>query len=246
MRARQAPQVDTYAPAQGSPRTPGTPGTRGRHRPPVGRRVRAISRPTGRGRATGGATIWPMVVGGGRNVRALRSSRVQQKLQQAHEAVVNAMMDEDEGAEVVKPTYLVQKVMPNNFWPDGGVVIYAQFPFLLDQWWRRSGSWAAFCPKAVCAPDCQSQGVTYGVFFTLQREEGGDSGGSAAVGGMAAAATVNGAAGGRPEASTASVAVGGGLPRAASEAEGWRATMAVTSAVVAVAPVLGMTWPLMR
>lgn len=82
-------------------------------------------------------------------------------MKKAHEAVATALMEEQERAAVVKPNYLGQKVSPNALWPNGGVVVYAQFPFLLDQSWRRSGAWLSFCRKAVCAPDGRSNGGTY-------------------------------------------------------------------------------------
>lgn len=156
----------------GSPRTPGTPGTRGRRRPPVGRGVRAISRPTGRGRATVGATIGPMVVGGGRNVRALRSPRVQQKLQKAHEAVVNAMMHEDERAEVVKPTYWFRKLCPTTCGRMRASSSTPNFPFF----WTSGGAEAVpgqpFAPRPCVLPTVNTGRYFWGPFHPSTRGGG--------------------------------------------------------------------------
>lgn len=157
------------------PASRGRPAGAGRRKPPAGRTGAQNNNNSSRPR-----TDAPVVgaVAGGRvtktsrsTARSLRSKRVQDKMKKAHDAVVSAMMEEDERTAVVKPIYLVQQVEPHKLWPDGGVVVYAQFPFLLDLSWRRSGAWVSFCRKAVCAPDGNSQGGTYEVFFTLQKPD---------------------------------------------------------------------------
>lgn len=110
--------------------------------------------------------------------RSLPSPRVQEKKKLAHEAVVDATMKEDDRAAVVKPSCLVQQVSPNEMWPDGGVVVYAQLPFLLDLSWKQSRSWVALCRQAVCAPDGASQGGTYEVCVTLKKVSSGGIAGS--------------------------------------------------------------------
>lgn len=77
-------------------------------------------------------------------------------------------MDADAHSGHMQPQFLIRKVMPNDLWPDGGVVVFAQFPFVLDQTWRNKGEWVAFCRKTVCLPDVRLQGGTYEVFFELQ------------------------------------------------------------------------------
>lgn len=102
---------------------------------------------------------------------------------QAHEAVVSALMEEDKKIDVVKPNYLVQRVAPNKLCRDGGLVVHAQFRFLLDQTWRDRGAWVAWCRKVVCAPDGQSHGGTRKVFFTLQQDDDNESQDSVSAGG---------------------------------------------------------------
>lgn len=156
----------------------------GRRATPTARGASGVEKPTSRRRPpTGAAAGAGLPLSGSKTVRGLRSPAVQRKVKQAHEAVVSAMMDEDRKIDVVKPNYLVQYVTPNKLWPDGGVVVFAQFPFLLDQSWKDSGSWLAWCRKVMCAPDGRSHGGTYEVFFTLQEDntdqpEGGASSGS--------------------------------------------------------------------
>lgn len=179
---RQLPASSQQAaagiPASGLLASAGPSGGLGRQKPPSGRTRRAIGKQAHR--------RWPAtpVTGsirahepGGRTVRTLRSPRVELRMKKAHEAVAAALMEEEDRAPVVKPNYLVQKVLPKKLWPDGGVVVYAQCPFLLDQSWRSSGAWLSFCHKAVCAPDGRSHGGTYDVFFTLHKENSSGSGG---------------------------------------------------------------------
>lgn len=160
-------------------------GKQSRHRrPPSGRGEKGVDKPTSRRRPPAGAAASAgLPLSATKTVRGLRSAAVQRKFKQAHEAVVSAMMEEDKKIDVVKPNYLVQRVAPHKLWPDGGVVVYAQFPFLLDQSWRDSGAWVAWCRKVMCAPDGRSHGGTYEVFFTLQKDvqgsgERSDSSGS--------------------------------------------------------------------
>lgn len=104
-------------------------------------------------------------------VRGQRLANVQLNVQQAHETVVSAIMEKDKKIEIVKPNYLVRRVVPNKRWPDGGVVVYANFPFLLDDSWAESGAWSAWCRKLVCAPDGQSNGGTCEVLFILEKDQ---------------------------------------------------------------------------
>lgn len=103
-----------------------------------------------------------------KSIRSLRSQKLQTRLVQAHEAAVVAMLDEDNRATVVTPHYVVAQVDPHLLWPDGGVVVYAQFPFLLDDSWRTPGLCLSYCRKVLCDPDPRSLGGTYEVIFTME------------------------------------------------------------------------------
>lgn len=159
--------------------SPGSLGGVGGGRPPTGRAGRGSGIAGRRKRqpmAGAGEAGGPVGVAKSRSTaRTLRSPLVQANMKKAHEAVVSALMEEDQRATVAKPSYLVQRVLPNLLWPDGGVVIYAQFPFLLDLSWKRCGAWSAICNKSACAPDGDSAGGTYEVFFTLQDDPGSGS-----------------------------------------------------------------------
>lgn len=145
-------------------------------RPPTGRvgpGVRATPRQKRPSRAVGRAPGFsPGVTKERATARSLRSPLVQERMKRAHELVVSAILEEDDAAVVAKPFYLVQELVPNQRWPDGGVVVYGHFPFLLDLSWQQSGSWVSFCRKLACAPDGVSQGGTYEVCITVQDSTG--------------------------------------------------------------------------
>lgn len=67
-------------------------------------------------------------------------------MKRAHDLVVSAIVvEEEETSAIAKPFYLVQELVPNLRWPDGGVVLYGLSLFLLDLSWQQSGSWICFC-----------------------------------------------------------------------------------------------------
>lgn len=104
-----------------------------------------------------------------KSIRSLRSQKLQTRLAQAHEAALAAMMEEDARATVVKPHYSVVEVDPHFLWPDGGVVVFAQFPFLLDDSWRTPGLCLSYCRKVLCDPDPRCMGGTYEAIFTMEK-----------------------------------------------------------------------------
>lgn len=62
--------------------------------------------------------------------RPLRSPLVQERIKRAHVLVVSAILEEEEDTSAIaKPFYLVQELVPNLRWPEGGVVVYGHFPF---------------------------------------------------------------------------------------------------------------------
>lgn len=151
------------------------PGAAGGGRPPTGRAARG-SRGSSSGKRQSTPSGGPAGVSKSRSTaRTLRSPLVQAKMKKAHEAIVSALLEEGKRATVAKPSYLVQRLMPTLRWPEGGVVVYAQFPFLLDLSWKQRGAWSAMCRKTACAPDGDSAGGTYEVFFTLEADPGSGS-----------------------------------------------------------------------
>ncbi|KAK1867321.1 hypothetical protein I4F81_009828 [Pyropia yezoensis] len=124
-----------------------------------------------RSRAAGGAIVSSAGVTKPRatTARPLRSPLVQERMKRAHDLVVSAIVvEEEETSAIAKPFYLVQELVPNLRWPDGGVVLYGLSLFLPDLSWQQSGSWICFCRNLACAPHGISQGGTYEVGMTLQ------------------------------------------------------------------------------
>lgn len=122
--------------------------------------------PSRRNKRTAPADLLPSP--SSKSIRSLRSDKLQTRLAQAHEAAMAAMIDEDNRATVVTPHYIVAQVDPHMLWPDGGVIVYAQFPFLLDDSWRTPGLCLSYCRKVLCDPDPRRVGGTYEVIFTME------------------------------------------------------------------------------
>lgn len=110
-------------------------------------------------------------VASSKSIRSLRSQKLQTRLAQAHDAARAAIVEEDARATVVQPHYVVVQVAPMLLWPDGGVAVYAQFPFLLDDSWRTPGLCLSYCRKVLCDPDPRNMGGTYEVIFTMEKAD---------------------------------------------------------------------------
>lgn len=82
-----------------------------------------------------------------------------------------AFMEEDARATVVQPHYAVYEVEPTLVWPIVGVVVYAQFPFLLDESWRSPGLCLSYCRKVLCDPYPRNMGGTYETIFSMNKED---------------------------------------------------------------------------
>lgn len=95
-------------------------------------------------------------------VRSLVHRRSEERVQRALAEAVAAMQEEEAGATVVHPPFVVGQVKPFPVWPHGGVAIHVQFPFLLDQSWRDLGKWTVRCRKVVV----QAVGGRYKMVFS--------------------------------------------------------------------------------
>lgn len=78
---------------------------------------------------------------------------------------VEDMMEEESLATVVEPPFVVGKVKPYSAWPHGGVVIFVQFPFLLDETWKEPQKWVTSCRKLLS----HAVGGRYEVVFEAKK-----------------------------------------------------------------------------
>lgn len=138
---------------------------------PSGPRGSRVTRPTPRRKNKRSSPDDVLPVASSKSIRSLRSQKLQTRLAQAHEAAMAAIEEEDARATVVQPHYVVVQVAPMLLWPDGGVAVYAQFPFLLDDSWRSPGLCLSYCRKVLCDPDPRNMGGTYEVIFTMERAD---------------------------------------------------------------------------
>jgi len=137
-----------------------------RARPPV-MPAGGISKPSGRG-GRGTAAASAAAPATEKSVRSLRSAKFQSKLVQVQEAAVNAIMDDADQAVIVQPPYLVAYIEPHDLWRAGGIAVWVQVPFILDNSWRDQTQYVTFCHKLVCnsvRPDVQ--GGVYELLFSL-------------------------------------------------------------------------------
>lgn len=154
--------------SQGGPSSTGSSHAGG-NQPPAAPRRSAATPPTPPRRTRRSASAEAVPAPSTKSMRALRSQKLQTRLARAHEAAVVAMMEEDTRATVVKPHYVVVLVDPHALWPDGDVVVYAQFPFLLNDSRRTPGLCLSYCRKVLCDPDPRSLGGTYEAIFTMEK-----------------------------------------------------------------------------
>lgn len=89
------------------------------------------------------------VVPAGASVRVLQHRKTTAKFERHVALAATALMDEERRSGVVRPPFTIGQVKPFSAWPFGGVVIYAQFPFLLDNSWRDAGKWSTLCQKVL-------------------------------------------------------------------------------------------------
>lgn len=169
-RVPEQPLSDTTGTA-GGPTSPGSSHTGGSRPPaaPAGLRGSGATPPFSRRKNKRAASGDTLPVASNRSIRSLRSQRLNERLANAHDAAMAALMEEDARATVVQPHYAVYEVEPTLVWPNGGVVVYAQLPFLLDESWRSPGLCLLYCRKVLCDPDPRNMGGTYETIFNMNK-----------------------------------------------------------------------------
>ena len=154
----------------GRPSSASSPTTTRRTRPPVSP-ARVISKTTSRG-SRSAAPVGSGAASGPKSVRTLRPAKLQSKLAQAHTAAVNAILENDAQAILVQPPYLVNVVESTVAWPHGGIAVFVQLPFLLDNSSHNLNKYVVHCRKSICnADDAEGQGGVYEFFLTLKGTE---------------------------------------------------------------------------
>lgn len=83
------------------------------------------------------------------SVRNVRHRKAVAKYEKCFEAEAKILVEQEERATVVRPHFVVARVKPFSKWPFGGVVVYAQFPFLWDCSWKKTTKWVAHCRKVI-------------------------------------------------------------------------------------------------
>lgn len=131
----------------------------GTARPPSGPAAKA---PRGKKRATSAEEPVLPVAG---SVRNLKHHRSKARWDKGVDMCASALIDDERRATVVKPPFVIGQVKPFSAWPYGGVVVFAQFPFLLDSAWRDAGKWTANCQKVMVF----DVGGRYEVVFSLKQ-----------------------------------------------------------------------------
>lgn len=171
-RVPDPPRPDTSR-STGGPPSPGSSHAGGSRPPaaPSGTRGSGATPPTSRRKNKRPASADLLPVASNRSIRSLRSQRLNERLAQAHEAAMAAFIEEDARATVVQPHYSVFEVEPMLLWPNGGVLVYAQFPFLLDESWRTPGLCLSYCRKVLCDPDPRNMGGTYETIFSMNKAD---------------------------------------------------------------------------
>lgn len=118
----------------------GTPASRGSGRLPP-----ALAPKAGRGAKRSAGAV-PVVPAAG-TIRGLRHRTAAVKMEKGLDIMATALLEEEARTSVVRPPFVIGHVKPFSAWPFGGVVVFAQFPFLIDQSWRLADKWVAYCRK---------------------------------------------------------------------------------------------------
>ncbi|KAK1859424.1 hypothetical protein I4F81_002020 [Pyropia yezoensis] len=117
-------------------------------RPPTSPANRGTSAGGQSGRGTKRAEAEP-VVSSPTSVRKLRHRKAAAKYARTLEVAASILVEQEQRATVVRPPLVVGRVKPFCKWPFGGVVVFAQFPFLLDPTSKKTATWTAYCKKVL-------------------------------------------------------------------------------------------------
>jgi len=102
----------------------------------------------------------------------LQPAKLQSRLARAHTAAVSAILENDAQAVVVQPPYLVNVVESTVAWPHGGIAVFVQLPFLLENSWHKLKKYVVQCLKSICNADhAEGEGGVYEIFLTLKGPE---------------------------------------------------------------------------
>lgn len=148
--------------AAAKPKGRGTPASRDSGRLPP-----ALAPKAGRGSKRSAGAV-PVVPAAG-TIRGLRHRNAAIKMEKGFDIIATALLEEEARTSVVRPPFVIGHVKPFSAWPFGGVVVFAQFPFLLDQSWRLADKWMAYCRKVTVL----GTGGRYEVMFAAKEAPGG-------------------------------------------------------------------------
>ncbi|KAK1861877.1 hypothetical protein I4F81_004456 [Pyropia yezoensis] len=220
--------VAAAAPSDGGAPAAASAGPARGGRPPTTPAKRGSSAGGQSGRGTKRAEAEP-VVPSPTSVRKLRHRKAAGKYAKTLEVASSLFVEQEQRATVVRPPFVLGRVKPFSNRPFGVVVVYAQFPSLLDTTWKKTITWTAYCRKVLI----QKKGGRYEIVFKPNRVPTEDSVGqrngneplaraddAAAVSAAAAAAAAGTGTGTVLAVGTENESAGEGAGAAAGEDEG--------------------------
>lgn len=150
--AGQSELVDGEAPDAGAGRA-GQTGVRGGRPPPAAAGSRRGSK-----RTVEDDPVVPVET----TVRRLRHPKAAARFDKTVATAASLLFDEERRTTVVRAPYVVGQVKPFSAWPHGGIVVFAQFPFLLDPSFMEQGKMVSYCRKVLAFAVGGSYEVVFG------------------------------------------------------------------------------------
>lgn len=95
-------------------------------------------------------------------VRRLRHPKAAARFEKTVAAAAAMLVDEERRVSVVRAPYVVGEVKAISAWPHGGIVVFAQFPFLLDPSFNEQGKMVSLCRKLLAFDVGGSYEVMFG------------------------------------------------------------------------------------
>lgn len=83
------------------------------------------------------------------SVHSLRHKKAAAKYAKSLDVAASILLEQEARATVVRPPFVLGRVKPFSKWPFGGVVVFVQFPVLVDPTWRKTVTWTAYCRKVL-------------------------------------------------------------------------------------------------
>lgn len=149
--------------AAAPPDEPAALPARGGRPPPVPSRKGSKSG-TKSGRGTKRTDAEP-VVPNPSSVRSLRHNKAAAKYAKSLDVAASMLLEQEVRTTVVRPPFVLGRVKPFSKWPFGGVVVFVQFPFLVDPTWCKNMTWIAYCRKVLIL----KTGGCYEIVFRLKK-----------------------------------------------------------------------------